>query len=159
MDYIGFCGGLLNSACQRRIEHLPEGRRVLEADHPQAVLLGAGGVEEDDARRAEQLEALEQRLVRLVVGGYVGLQQLEVMHIADGNALFNMLQQYSGSIGTAAMSVIIAIAGSPYQGQSKQVVIGSQAAFIVLFLFLFTLLIFACILRFIKRDKQGLVKN
>lgn len=77
------------------------------------------------------------------------------MHIADGNALFNMLQQYSGSIGTAAMSVIIAIAGSPYQGQSKQVVIGSQAAFIVLF----TLLLFACILRFIKRDKQGLVKN
>lgn len=60
-------------------------------------------------------------------------------------------------IGTAGMSVIIAIAGSPYQGQSKQVVIGSQAAFIVLFIF--TLLIFACVLRFIKRDKQGLVKN
>lgn len=87
----------------------------------------------------------------------IGLQQLEVMHIADGNALFNMLQQYSGSIGTAAMSVIIAIAGSPYQGQSKQVVMGSQAAFIVLFIF--TLLIFACVLRLIKRDKQGLVKN
>ncbi|GHN59432.1 hypothetical protein [Lactobacillus delbrueckii] len=79
------------------------------------------------------------------------------MHIADGNALFNMLQQYSGSIGTAAMSVIIAIAGSPYQRQSKQVVMGSQAAFIVLFVF--TLLIFACVLRLIKRDKQGLVKN
>lgn len=60
-------------------------------------------------------------------------------------------------IGTAAMSVIIAIAGSPYQGQSKQVVMGSQAAFIVLFIF--TLLIFACVLRLIKRDKQGLVKN
>lgn len=44
-------------------------------------------------------------------------------------------------IGTASMSVIIAIAGSPYQGQSKQVVMGSQAAFIVLFIF--TLLIFA----------------
>ena len=29
--------------------------------------------------------------------------------------------------------LIIAIAGSPYQGQSKQVVMGSQAAFIVLF--------------------------
>ena len=68
-----------------------------------------------------------------------------------------MLQQYSGSIGTAAMSVIIAIAGSPYQGQSKQVVMGSQAAFIVLFVF--TLLIFACVLSLIKRDKQGLVKN
>lgn len=87
----------------------------------------------------------------------IGLQQLEVMHIADGNALFNMLQQYSGSIGTAAMSVIIAIAGSPYQGQSKQVVMGSQAAFIVLFVF--TLLIFACVLSLIKRDKQGLIKN
>lgn len=87
----------------------------------------------------------------------IGLQQLEVMHIADGNALFNMLQQYSGSIGTAAMSVIIAIAGSPYQGQSKQVVMGSQTAFIVLFVF--TLLIFACVLSLIKRDKQGLVKN
>ncbi|ALT48416.1 hypothetical protein [Lactobacillus delbrueckii] len=60
-------------------------------------------------------------------------------------------------IGTAGVSVIIAIAGSPYQGQSKQVVMGSQAAFIVLFVF--TLLIFACVLRLIKRDKQGLVKN
>lgn len=60
-------------------------------------------------------------------------------------------------IGTAAMSMIIAIAGSPYQGQSKQVVMGPQAAFIVLFVF--TLLIFACVLRLIKRDKQGLVKN
>ncbi|MCD5549089.1 MFS transporter [Lactobacillus delbrueckii] len=59
----------------------------------------------------------------------IGLQQLEVMHIA----------------------------GSPYQGQSKQVVMGSQAAFIVLFIF--TLLIFSCVLRLIKRDKQGLVKN
>ena len=55
------------------------------------------------------------------------------------------------------MSMIIAIAGSPYQGQSKQVVMGPQAAFIVLFIF--TLLIFACVLRLIKRDKQGLVKN
>ena len=53
--------------------------------------------------------------------------------------------------------LIIAIAGSPYQGQSKQVVMGSQAAFIVLFVF--TLLIFACVLSLIKRDKQGLVKN
>ncbi|MGM9910619.1 MAG: MFS transporter [Lacticaseibacillus absianus] len=87
----------------------------------------------------------------------IGLQQLEVMHIADGNALFNMLQQYSGSIGTAAMSVIIAIAGSPYKGQSKQVVMGSQAAFIVLFVF--TILIFACVLSLIKRDKQGMVKK
>lgn len=34
---------------------------------------------------------------------------------------------------------------------------GSQAAFIVLFIF--TLLIFACVLCLIKRDKQGLVKN
>ncbi len=60
-------------------------------------------------------------------------------------------------IGTAAMSVIIAIAGSLYKGQSKQVVMGSQTAFIVLFIF--TLLIFACVLRLMKRDKQGLVKN
>ena len=60
-------------------------------------------------------------------------------------------------IGTAAMSVIIAIFGSPYQGQSKQVVMGSQSAFIVLFIF--ALLIFACVLRLIKRDKQGLIKN
>ncbi|MCT3493332.1 hypothetical protein EFR56_02650 [Lactobacillus delbrueckii] len=59
----------------------------------------------------------------------IGLQQLEVMHIAS----------------------------SHYQGQSKQVVMGSQAAFIVLFIFI--LLIFACVLGLIKRDKQGLVKN
>ena len=45
----------------------------------------------------------------------------------------------------------LAIAGSPYQGQSKQVVIGSPAVF--------TILIFTCVLSLIKRDKQGLVKN
>lgn len=51
----------------------------------------------------------------------------------------------------------LAIAGSPYQGQSKQVVMGSPAAFIILFVF--TILIFTCVLSLIKRDKQGLVKN
>lgn len=34
---------------------------------------------------------------------------------------------------------------------------GSQATFILFFIF--ALLIFACVLRLIKRDKQGLVKN
>lgn len=69
---------------------------------------------------------------------------------------FSMMYNNSMTIGLQQLEVMH-IAGSPYQGQSKQVVIGSQAAFIVLFIF--TLLIFACILRFIKRDKQGLVKN
>ena len=87
----------------------------------------------------------------------IGLQQLEVHHIADGNALFNMLQQYSGSIGTAAMSVIIAIAGSSYQGASQQTIMGSKAAFIALFLF--TLIIGACVLGLIKREQKRLLKD
>ncbi|RZM15470.1 MFS transporter [Lactobacillus delbrueckii] len=69
---------------------------------------------------------------------------------------FSMMYNNSMTIGLQQLEVMH-IAGSPYQGQSKQVVMGSQAAFIVLFIF--TLLIFACVLRLIKRDKQGLVKN
>ncbi|CAH1707096.1 membrane protein of unknown function [Lactobacillus delbrueckii subsp. delbrueckii] len=69
---------------------------------------------------------------------------------------FSMMYNNSMTIGLQQLEVMH-IAGSPYQGQSKQVVMGSQAAFIVLFIFI--LLIFACVLRLIKRDKQGLVKN
>jgi MFS family permease len=69
---------------------------------------------------------------------------------------FSMMYNNSMTIGLQQLEVMH-IAGSPYQGQSKQVVMGSQAAFIVLFIF--TLLIFACVLRLIKRDKQGLVIN
>lgn len=86
----------------------------------------------------------------------IGLQQLKVNQIADGNAMFNMLQQYSGSIGTAAMSVIIAIGGSNYSGEAMQTVMGSRLAFIILFIF--TVLIFICVLSLIKRSKNGNLK-
>lgn len=36
-----------------------------------------------------------------------GLQQLPPQLMGDGNALFNTLQQYSGSLGTAIMAVLI----------------------------------------------------
>jgi hypothetical protein len=47
----------------------------LEADDAQVEEFLAFGVEKDDAGRAEQAEALQQRLVGIAVGGDVGLQQ------------------------------------------------------------------------------------
>ncbi|MCD5462176.1 hypothetical protein LOB54_04710 [Lactobacillus delbrueckii subsp. bulgaricus] len=59
---------------------------------------------------------------------------------------FSMMHNNSMTIGLQQLEVMH-IAGSPYQGQSKQVVMGPQAAFIVLFIF--TLLIFACVFKWI----------
>src|SRR5690606_39828592 len=56
---------------------LRERRRLLEAHQPQAAQLRPGD-EEQRARRADDAEALHQRLNGLVVGGDVRLQQHEI---------------------------------------------------------------------------------
>ena len=38
-----------------------------------------------------------------------GMQQLSPKLIGDGNAAFNAIQQYAGSIGTAVMATVVAI--------------------------------------------------
>src|SRR5262245_40503855 len=77
------------SRSMRRRRSVPLGARkaleealgVLVADHPQARNLAALRVEEDDARRTEKREALEQRLVLLGVGGDVDLQQEHLVEL------------------------------------------------------------------------------
>ena len=64
----------------RRGQGLGEGGGRSEADH--AVRLLALLVEQDDAGRAEQAEALEQRLVLGVIGGDIGLDQHIALHLA-----------------------------------------------------------------------------
>src|SRR3546814_122816 len=59
-----------------------ERRGLFEADQPQPAALFRRAVEEQRRRRPDDAEALHQRLVDLVVGGDVGLQQDEVASAA-----------------------------------------------------------------------------
>ncbi|OWP36594.1 MFS transporter [Limosilactobacillus fermentum] len=86
----------------------------------------------------------------------LGLQQLNGPQIGDGNALFNMLQQYAGSIGIAAMAVIIAIGGAGIQNGATAVLSGSRLAFIVLFCFTVAIALLAfALLASLKRQPSG----
>ncbi|MCI1983958.1 MAG: MFS transporter [Bifidobacteriaceae bacterium] len=67
-----------------------------------------------------------------------GLQQLDVRNIGDGNASFNTLQQYAGSLGTAIASVFVAMASGAgaYTGGSatqtvSQIITGTHNYFIL----------------------------
>src|SRR5690606_8042603 len=81
------------SGLQRPIQHRRERLRLHEPHHAHALALLARAVKEDDPRRPEQAEALEQRLVLVVVGGDVGLEQQHLAHalrhprVAEGEAL------------------------------------------------------------------------
>jgi hypothetical protein len=72
---------------------LQEAFGVLVADHAQTLQFAPLRVEENDAGRAEQVEALEQRLVLGAVAGDVGLQQQHAVQlrldarIAEGERL------------------------------------------------------------------------
>lgn len=59
-----------------------------------------------------------------------GLQQLPPPLIGDGNALFNTLQQYSGSLGTAIMTVLITLGTrlTPRASSTTQTTLGTQIA-------------------------------
>src|SRR5574341_1787872 len=78
---------------ERELQRLQETRGVLVADHAQPADLASLRIEEDDARRAEKREALEQRLVRRAVLRHVGLQQQHAVElraharVAEGEGL------------------------------------------------------------------------
>ena len=77
--------GTTASYAEARKETVTEGTFITpqdEADHARGGVLLAGRVEEQDARRAEQAESLEQRLVLGRVRGDVDLQQQRVGHAA-----------------------------------------------------------------------------
>lgn len=59
-----------------------------------------------------------------------GLQQLPPQLMDDGNALFNTLQQYSGSLGTAIMAVLITLGTrmAPSASSTMQTTLGTQIA-------------------------------
>lgn len=61
-----------------------------------------------------------------------GLQLLPKEQFGDGNALFNTLQQYAGSLGTAIMATLLALGSdvAPHTSPSTQTVAGTQLAFI-----------------------------
>jgi hypothetical protein len=67
-----------------------------------------------------------------------GLQQLDVRNIGDGNATFNTLQQYAGSLGTAIASVFVAMAATGGVGSNAtqtvaQTITGTHNYFILAF--------------------------
>jgi nitrate/nitrite transporter NarK len=60
-----------------------------------------------------------------------GLQQLAPQQMGDGNAAYNTLQQYSGSIGTAIMAALLATGArmAPHANAARQTLQGAQLGF------------------------------
>lgn len=64
-----------------------------------------------------------------------GLNLLPDKNQADGNAIFNTLQQFAGATGTSIVSAIIALSQSNHSLSTKvSTAIGTQHAFIILFI-------------------------
>lgn len=61
----------------------------------------------------------------------LALQQLQPQHIGDGNATFNTLQQYAGSLGTALPSALLAAFASQ-GGQRLSTIAGTRASFLMM---------------------------
>jgi len=76
----------------------------------------------------------------LVMGNTMtnGLNQLPTDKNADGNGLFNTVQQFAGAVGTSIVSTIVTISqtASTPKSYGMRTAIGSQNSFIVLLIFL-----------------------
>lgn len=58
-----------------------------------------------------------------------GLQQLSAEHQADGNAVFNTMQQFAGAIGTSVVSAVITLVQVQTTGTSAhRTALGSTMA-------------------------------
>ncbi|USJ87049.1 DHA2 family efflux MFS transporter permease subunit [Lactiplantibacillus pentosus] len=108
--------------------------------------------------------------VALIVGGFVifqiefaclfnnaltyGLQQLPPHLIGDGNALFNTLQQYAGSLGTAIMAVLMTFGATvlPHAASKLQTTVGTQIA---LWFSLIVIVLVAGLALTVKRNKRS----
>ena len=76
-EFVVSTSGGIGENAQGRLERM---RKIASLRARTLDDLAPGLVEEDDAGRAEQVEAREQRLVMLGIGGHVGLQ-LSLIHI------------------------------------------------------------------------------
>lgn len=59
-----------------------------------------------------------------------GLQQLPAHQLGDGNAIFNTLQQYAGSLGTTIMAALLATGSTlkPHGSSFVQTTAGTHLA-------------------------------
>lgn len=108
--------------------------------------------------------------IALIVGGFVifqigfaclfnnaltyGLQQLPPHLIGDGNALFNTLQQYAGSLGTTIMAVLMTFGATvlPHAASKLQTTVGTQIA---LWFSLIVIVLVAGLALTVKRNKRS----
>lgn len=66
-----------------------------------------------------------------------GLNQLTLAQQADGNALFNTLQQFAGAVGTSLVSALITLVQVQASGSAaRKMALGATVAFILLFVFM-----------------------
>lgn len=81
-----------------------------------------------------------------------GLQQLAPQQMGDGNAAYNTLQQYSGSIGTAIMAALLATGArmAPHANTAHQTLQGAQLGFY----FVTAIMVIVLVLSWIITSKQ-----
>lgn len=66
-----------------------------------------------------------------------GLNQLTLAQQADGNALFNTLQQFAGAVGTSLVSALITLVQVQASGSAaREMALGATVAFSLLFVFM-----------------------
>ncbi|KRM99547.1 transport protein [Loigolactobacillus rennini DSM 20253] len=66
-----------------------------------------------------------------------GLNQLTLAQQADGNALFNTLQQFAGAVGTSLVSALITLVQVQASGSAaRKIALGATVAFGLLFVFM-----------------------
>lgn len=74
-----------------------------------------------------------------------GLQSLQPAQIGDGNAVFNTLQQYAGSLGTAIMAALLGLGGQlhPQLSVAQQTISGNQITLWVSFVIILIVAVLA----------------
>lgn len=77
-----------------------------------------------------------------------GMSQIETEMFADGNAIFNTLQQFSGAVATAIVATIINLAQKSQSDYQAGTILGSQLSLI--FLFVLVVFVFIGCLRYFK---------
>lgn len=77
-----------------------------------------------------------------------GMSQIETEMFADGNAIFNTLQQFSGAVATAIVATIINLAQKSQSDYQTGTILGSQLSLI--FLFVLVVFVFIGCLRYFK---------
>lgn len=82
-----------------------------------------------------------------------GLQSLQPATIGDGNAIFNTLQQYAGSLGTAIMAALLGLGGQlhPTASVVTQTISGNQIA---LWVSLVIIVLVACLAWTVRAPKK-----